>query len=356
MLDSYLPILTLVAIALAFGCGATIFSRLIGEKKPSEADALIKAELEESRRELKKLREAEEKRTKKELEDQGKFKELLASEQARNADLLAKIAAAERRNELLQTVTAHTTELNKAGLMKMAERIDAETGREKPLAEVLKLAEEEMVTIPPSLAVQGHDEEVGPFEVLQGPLPGFPLHEGIAERAAEPVQDGSPQEEVLNALGLMTQDLLDEIVQDETVAPGERSDQAGDVLLPPHGERRQLEAGDPPFGAAFQGGDVLRRRHAARERHRSALEVEALDVDDQQRRRLRLVRRTTRRRHQRHRQRHHQSTTEHDPTLPHRHCQTQPRPATQPPASSPQRHRGTEGHREAPHNPEARFK
>ena len=42
-----------------------------GEKKPSEADALIKAELEESRRELKKLREAEEKRTKKELEDQG---------------------------------------------------------------------------------------------------------------------------------------------------------------------------------------------------------------------------------------------------------------------------------------------
>jgi NADH-quinone oxidoreductase subunit A len=36
MLDSYLPILTLVVIALAFGCGATIFSRLIGEKKPSE--------------------------------------------------------------------------------------------------------------------------------------------------------------------------------------------------------------------------------------------------------------------------------------------------------------------------------
>lgn len=121
-----------------------------GEKKPSEADALLKAELEESRRELKKLREADEKRTKKELEDQGKFKELLAGEQARNADLLAKIATAERRNELLQTVTAHTTELNKAGLMKMAERIDAETGREKPLAEVLKLAEEEIKSLVPA--------------------------------------------------------------------------------------------------------------------------------------------------------------------------------------------------------------
>jgi len=35
MLDSYLPILVLIAIALAFAVGATIFSTLIGQKKPS---------------------------------------------------------------------------------------------------------------------------------------------------------------------------------------------------------------------------------------------------------------------------------------------------------------------------------
>lgn len=35
MLDSYLPILVLIAIALAFAAGATIFSTLIGQKKPS---------------------------------------------------------------------------------------------------------------------------------------------------------------------------------------------------------------------------------------------------------------------------------------------------------------------------------
>jgi NADH-quinone oxidoreductase subunit A len=36
MLDSYLPILTLIVIAIAFAVGSTVFSRLIGEKKPSE--------------------------------------------------------------------------------------------------------------------------------------------------------------------------------------------------------------------------------------------------------------------------------------------------------------------------------
>jgi len=35
MLDSYLPILVLIAIALAFALGSVIMSRLVGQKKPS---------------------------------------------------------------------------------------------------------------------------------------------------------------------------------------------------------------------------------------------------------------------------------------------------------------------------------
>ncbi len=35
MLDSYLPILVLIAIALAFALGSVVFSSLIGQKKPS---------------------------------------------------------------------------------------------------------------------------------------------------------------------------------------------------------------------------------------------------------------------------------------------------------------------------------
>jgi NADH-quinone oxidoreductase subunit A len=36
MLDNYLPILTLIIIAVGFAIGTSVMSRLIGEKKPSE--------------------------------------------------------------------------------------------------------------------------------------------------------------------------------------------------------------------------------------------------------------------------------------------------------------------------------
>jgi NADH-quinone oxidoreductase subunit A len=39
MLDTYLPILTLIVIAICFGIGASVFSRLIGERKPSAVKA-----------------------------------------------------------------------------------------------------------------------------------------------------------------------------------------------------------------------------------------------------------------------------------------------------------------------------
>jgi len=35
MLDSYLPIITLIIIAVGFSIGSVVFSRLIGEKKPT---------------------------------------------------------------------------------------------------------------------------------------------------------------------------------------------------------------------------------------------------------------------------------------------------------------------------------
>lgn len=35
MLESYLPILVLIAIALAFALGSVVMSRLVGQKKPS---------------------------------------------------------------------------------------------------------------------------------------------------------------------------------------------------------------------------------------------------------------------------------------------------------------------------------
>jgi hypothetical protein len=54
------------------------------------------------------------------------------------------------------------------------------------------------------------------------------------------------------------QDLLDQVVDDVAIVPGEALDEAGDVLAPLYRERRQLEGGDPPFGARLQRGDIAR--------------------------------------------------------------------------------------------------
>ena len=61
------------------------------------------------------------------------------------------------------------------------------------------------------------------------------------------------------AFGLALQDLLDQIVRDVAVVPGERPDEPGNILAAPQGEGGQLQAGDPALGAVFQRGDVLRR-------------------------------------------------------------------------------------------------
>ena len=61
-------------------------------------------------------------------------------------------------------------------------------------------------------------------------------------------------------LGLTLQDLLDQVVDDVAVVAGEAGDEAGDVVSALHRQRRQLERGDPPFGASLQRGDVLRRQ------------------------------------------------------------------------------------------------
>ena len=61
-------------------------------------------------------------------------------------------------------------------------------------------------------------------------------------------------------VGLTLQDLLDQVVDDVAVVPGEAGDEAGDVVSPLHRERRQLERGDPAFGAPLQRRHVPRRQ------------------------------------------------------------------------------------------------
>ena len=65
------------------------------------------------------------------------------------------------------------------------------------------------------------------------------------------------------AFGLTLQDLFDQIVHDVAVVSGECPDEPGNILLALHGERGQLQSGNPAFGARFQRVDILRREAQA---------------------------------------------------------------------------------------------
>ena len=58
--------------------------------------------------------------------------------------------------------------------------------------------------------------------------------------------------------GLPMQDLFDQVVDDVAAVPRKVRDEAGDIVAPLDRQRRQLESGDPAFGAPLQRGDVSR--------------------------------------------------------------------------------------------------
>ena len=62
-------------------------------------------------------------------------------------------------------------------------------------------------------------------------------------------------------LGLALQDLFGQEVDNVPVIAGEAVDERGGVLSPLHRERRQLQRGDPSFGAPLQRCDIGCRQH-----------------------------------------------------------------------------------------------
>ena len=125
---------------------------------------------------------------------------------------------------------------------------------------VQDVGEELVIAIPPAAVIERDQEQVPPLQRRQRGLATALAGDGIAQRAAQPVQDGGLQQELLDMLGLALQDLLGQVVDDVPVVPGEAGDERGDVLSSLHRERRQLERGDPPFGAPLQRGDILCRQ------------------------------------------------------------------------------------------------
>ncbi len=121
-----------------------------------------------------------------------------------------------------------------------------------------RVGEEVVIAVPAPLVVQGDQEQVRAFEGLQHALPVGPAGQRLAQATGELVEHAGVEQEFPDLVRLALQDLLDEIVQDEPVAPGERLDEIGDVVGRPgrmtsHREGSQLESGGPALGARLEG-------------------------------------------------------------------------------------------------------
>ena len=118
------------------------------------------------------------------------------------------------------------------------------------------VGEEVVVAVPPSLVVERHQEEVVAVERLQHRPAVGPARDGVGQRSGQPGQHGGPEEEVADLLGLPVHDLLDEVVDDVAVVPGEPVDEPGGVLPPLQGQGRELQGGDPSLGPPLEGADL----------------------------------------------------------------------------------------------------
>ena len=116
--------------------------------------------------------------------------------------------------------------------------------------------------IPATLAVERNDEQVRALEMLQRLLArrGGVQGHGIAQGSAQPIEDRGAKQELGDGRRLTSKDLFDEIVEHEAMAPRERSDECGSILVSLERDGRELKAGDPALRGRLEGVDVPGRQ------------------------------------------------------------------------------------------------
>ena len=108
----------------------------------------------------------------------------------------------------------------------------------------------EQVVIAPPVArlIQRDHEQARPFGPLEQRLAALAAGDGVAQRAAEPVQHRGLQQERAQLLVLPLEYLFGQVVQDVPVAPGERGHEAGGIVMSAQGQRGQRQSGRPALG------------------------------------------------------------------------------------------------------------
>ena len=115
-----------------------------------------------------------------------------------------------------------------------------------------QVGEQGVVAPPAAHLIQRDQEQPGPFGLLEQRLAALAAGDGVAQRAAEPLEDrGLPQERAqLRVLPL--EYLFGQVVQDVAVAAGERGHESGGIVVSAQGQRGQLQPGRPALGPGRQ--------------------------------------------------------------------------------------------------------
>ncbi len=120
-----------------------------------------------------------------------------------------------------------------------------------------QIRKEMVVAIPASFFVKGDDKQIGLFQRVQHLMAVLLLGNGIAERAAQTLENGSPQQEISQLLGLTVQHLLGQIVRNISIISLELFKETRWIFAPMERQSCQLQTGNPSFGAPFEQINIL---------------------------------------------------------------------------------------------------
>ena len=117
-----------------------------------------------------------------------------------------------------------------------------------------QVGEQAVVAPPAAHLIERQQEQAGLLHLLQQGLAARAAGDRVAQPAAEPLQHRGLQQERLQLLGLALQYFLAQVVQDITVAAGERGHEGGRIGLAAQGQGRELQPGRPSLGSRGQRG------------------------------------------------------------------------------------------------------
>ena len=110
---------------------------------------------------------------------------------------------------------------------------------------------------PLTAGVQRDEEHRLPFQLLEDELGVGRAGQVTDQFRAHPVQHGDLQQELAPVVRLGLEDLLAEVVGDQSVVSAELGDELVGVVVEPERHPGELQPGGPSFGACHQGGHAV---------------------------------------------------------------------------------------------------